>query len=324
MLGCSPNNVHPTTVQAIFRKRWSSSCGAPALVLLSVGALIGGAGCKSRQESPQLSDLVSFAAAIADLTCQSRAACCERADIAFDATECREEVIAELPAALEKDSPNGTYDPKLAEACLTAVKLRTTCGDVDDSGGAIEACEHVLHGKLAPGAPCQTTDECNVGAGQNVWCTSDGGENEEDRVCVVSKHEPAQHGELGDECRRTCDGDCFVSWSPKPARFTVHGGNVGCYRADGLRCAVVESDDGEAVERCIELVELGEECFSDPDCVEGAFCGGGSVPAVCTPLFENGADCFADPIGCRSGYCDEETWQCGEPVFAASECTDEP
>jgi hypothetical protein len=279
-------------------------------------------GCKSQKDSPELADMAAFAAAMADLTCQSRAACCEREAVAFDATECRERVIAELPAALEAESPSATYDPKLAAACLAAATARTTCGEFDDSGGTMEACEHVLHGRLAPGAPCTTSDECQVGPGQTVSCTSDGGEDDEDVVCVVFSHGPAQRGELGDDCRTTCDGDCFVSSSPNPARIALRGGNVGCYRDDGLRCAAVESAEGEAVERCSALVKLGDECVFDAECVEGAFCGGSSVPGVCTALFENEADCFAAPIGCKSGYCDEETWRCREPVFASGECTD--
>lgn len=286
------------------------------------GALIGALGCNSQKEPPPLPDRLAFASAVAELTCQSRAACCERENVAFDATECQERVVADLLPSLEAESPSATYDPKLAAACLTAATSRVTCGEVDDDGGTMEACERIVHGKLAPGAPCETPDECDVEPGQSVSCTSDGGEDEADTVCVVFIHGPAERGALGDDCRKTCDGDCFVSSSPNPPDFAVHGGNVGCYRDDGLRCAVVESPEGEAVARCSDLVELGEECFFDADCVEGAFCGGGSVPGVCTALFENEADCFAAPTACRSGYCDEETWQCGEPVFAASECTD--
>jgi hypothetical protein len=271
-------------------------------------------GCKSEEEPPQLADMEAFVAALADLTCQSVDACCEREGVDFDATKCRERIIATLPGKLEADSPSATYDPKLAAACLAATKQRTTCGEVDDSRGTLEACRHVLHGALAPGARCEISDECQVGAGQSVQCASDGDDDGDDAVCVVFTHGPAQRGKLGDDCRTTCDGDCFVSSSPNRARFTLQGGNVGCYRDDGLRCV------GEG--RCAELAKLGEECILDQECVEGAFCGGGSVPGVCTALFENGADCFAAPIGCKSGYCDEETWQCSEPVFATSECTD--
>jgi hypothetical protein len=271
-------------------------------------------GCKSEKEPQQLADMAAFAAAAAQLTCQSLGACCDREGVAFDATQCRERIVAELPGSLEAESPGGTYDPKLAAACLAEAKPRTTCGEIDDSGGTLEACEHVLHGTLAPGARCETSSECEVGPGQSVSCTSDGGDDDGDAVCVVFTHGTAQRGKLGDDCRRTCDGDCFLSSSPNPARFTLHGGNVGCYRDDGLRCV------GEG--RCAALADLGEECTLDDECVEGAFCGGGSVPGVCTALFENGADCFAAPIGCQSGHCDEETWQCSEPVFATSECTD--
>ncbi len=127
-----------------------------------------------------------------------------------------------VPGSLEPESPEGTYDPKLAAACLAEAKPRTTCGEIDDSGATLEAYEHVLHGTLAPGARCETSSECDVGPGQSVSCTSDGGEDETDAVCVVFTHGPAQRGKLGDDCRRTCDGDCLLSSSPNPARFTLH------------------------------------------------------------------------------------------------------
>jgi hypothetical protein len=270
-------------------------------------------GCKSEKEPQPLRDLAAFAAGIADLTCQSLAACCERENVAFDATQCREKIIAELPGQLKADAPGGKYDPKLAAACLAEAKPRTTCGEIDDSGGKLKTCEYVLHGTLAPGARCDTSSECQVGPGQSVICTEEGGEDEEDAVCVVFTLGPAQRGKLGDACSTTCEGDCFLLSSPNPARFTLPA-NVGCYRNDGLHC------NGEGT--CAELAPLGEECIYDSDCVEDAFCGGGSTPGVCTALFENGEDCFAAPIGCKSGHCDEETWQCSDPVFATSECMD--
>lgn len=91
------------------------------------------------------------------MICQSMGACCKREGVAFDATQCRERLIAELPRHLEAESPSGTYDPKLAAACLAEAKPRTTCGEVDDGSGTLEACRHVLHGTLAPGARCETT-----------------------------------------------------------------------------------------------------------------------------------------------------------------------
>ena len=39
-----------------------------------------------------------------------------------------------VPGSLEPESPEGTYDPKLAAACLAEAKPRTTCGEIDDSG----------------------------------------------------------------------------------------------------------------------------------------------------------------------------------------------
>lgn len=90
---------------------------------------------------------------------------------------------------------------------------------------------------------------------------------------------------------------------------------MACFRSDGLYCGVDQV--------CVPLLRAGEDCFSDNECAPDFYCQptAGTTSSACVKKVENGADCFAAPPSCASGYCDEETWQCGAPpAFGAAEC----
>lgn len=285
--------------------KWAAAWAVVSLALTACG------NSKGDPAKDGVSSKEELAAKLAQLSCGSRAPCCEEQGFAFDEAQCSKNYGAFLLERgwKEGETAGGTFDAVQANDCLAQYEALQTCGNVEDTGGALEACDYAIHGDVAPGEPCESHLQCAVGRGQTASCGEDG-------VCVVFTLQQATHGRSGDTCRTTCARDeCLVEGRPTPSDPEAEGLDVGCYRSDGVYCRF----NGV----CEPLAELGEPCDGHESCVDGAYCPPATLNgSVCTEKLEDGADCSANPSACRSGYCDEATWQCRAPALPAEECSD--
>ena len=258
-----------------------------------------------------------LSSALAKASCRSRADCCTGASIELDMPACVSAYTALFAAGDGSDKAAGIdYDAAIGADCLHDLKALLVCGEVDDAGDTLNACDQLFHGDTRPGEPCEDGSECARGVGQDATCSSDYLAEGSDPVCVVYTKKPAKHAAAGDACVHSCEfATCMINVERLPAEAEQLSDSA-CFYSDGLYCG--------ADQVCVSLLEAGEPCASNSDCASDAYCQptAGTTASACEKKVPNGADCFAAPDSCASGYCDQDGWQCAEPpAFGAADCT---
>jgi hypothetical protein len=241
--------------------------------------------------------------------CASLGDCCSEQNVSFDREICEKEAALQFTDGIldDRQAPDTQYDAAIGAECLRAIKALVVCGQLDDSGGVLAACDSVLHGDAAPGDACESGDQCQVGPGQSASCVDQG-------RCVVFTRRSAPRGKLGDACSTTCDSrECIIDTDPEPALEGTVSSGATCFLEDGFYC------DSE----CKRLPKLGDACSLSGDfCVADAYCStGGELTGTCARRLDNGADCSQHPDACASHYCDESSFTCAEPPgLSEAEC----
>lgn len=267
--------------------------------------------CGKSEGGPAPVSLEQLPARVAAMMCEGRGGCCERSGFTFDVAGCKQERVAEIEQELvELDTANVDYDATAAGECLEALEAGSSCGEFD--GDDAEACDRVFRGKLAPGQPCTSSQECRREPGQSVSCYSEDGIQPE--LCTVfDGGMPSRHGKLGEACFTTCfeNDDCSGSAAvPAPGPgVPAPADPAACYRSDGLWC-----DYSRASPTCARLLPLGQACTGYESCAGKAFCA--TDTSVCSAPRANGQPCSADRE-CQSGNCSDTPPAAGPTVSEA-------
>jgi hypothetical protein len=133
------------------------------------------AGCISAISPAEMNQdpvaLDQLAPQFANELCDAFAPCCEAAQVAYDATTCKN-TASEVYGFYVNESAvsNTTYDAAAARACLNNLKsVLGGCGALlRGAGGA--ACDNVFHGTLPAGGECEGV--CR-GAARTETCMGD-------------------------------------------------------------------------------------------------------------------------------------------------------
>jgi hypothetical protein len=265
------------------------------------GKAEGNAGPVSRAELP---------ARVASIACDGLAGCCKSDGFAFDLATCKQAFTAEIDQNLNQilGNDNVVYDERAAGECLAALSANTQCGEIDDDDAP--ACDRVFRGRLAPGEPCTTSEECREDVGQRATCT---GEGLTRPVCTLLSSTPARAGQEGEPCFTTCyeGDDCSFDSPPQPTAPAPGPGvapapmtePVACYRDQGLWC---DYDSGY----CRRLAAVGEACSDSYSCSGDAFCDYNTQ--LCASPRPNGVACDGSEQ-CQSGRCGEGGPSIGVP-----------
>jgi hypothetical protein len=232
--------------------------------------------------------------------------------VRFDRKTCESDAapLAVKGFSNDREDPEAVYDAAIGAECLEAIEANVVCGQLDDSNGVLAACDALFHGEVAAGEPCESSAQCRRERGQSATCG-------ELRRCTVYARRQATHGKLGDACAATCiSSECIVEIDAETASIDAKRSVVECFRDDGLYC------DTE----CKELAAIGEPCPGEHEaCADDAYCDlsdGTGIEGTCAARLANGADCSDSPGACRSRYCDEDTFICGErPGLSEAECS---
>ena len=179
-----------------------------------------------------------------------------------------QQIVAAL--ATDMQAPDTTYDPAVAQDCLTVLAAIRTCDEaaIDD-----ETCGRVYAGTVPLGGACESSSQCEPQADGETTCDF------MREVCIVT-----QRGSDGDPCSATCESQgngwaCSgTGATPGLAEYT----DIECWLDDGLYC----SSDG-----CAALGALGDDCSSGGRCATGTFCDG--TTQVCTEVASVGEACVA-------------------------------
>jgi hypothetical protein len=267
-----------------------------------------GAGVLAREDLP---------ARFADIYCRSLEVCCGEQALSFDPTECRRISALELEGNLSDfDWSKTGYDARAAGDCMALYAEADDCrGDVLEDA---EVCNRVIFGLLAPGQPCDSSNECKEGPGERASCY---GPADGTSVCRLSKSVALSRGKQGAACQTTCDvGDsCTESveapLAGEPTQPPQPGDSVACFRTDNLHCSY-------ATGTCEPLVALGQPCFGDDSCAGDAFCAfdAGICMAARAPgeACRSSSECGA--IGCIFAE-DADEGTCGTRVVSQRECS---
>ena len=82
-------------------------------------------------------------------------------------TGCKQELRLNIEESFaEQGARQLDYDAQAAGDCLASFSKLSLCGEVDEDEAP--ACEHIFRGRLAVGQPCNDSDECREGSGQQV------------------------------------------------------------------------------------------------------------------------------------------------------------
>lgn len=244
---------------------------------------------------------------LVSLFCDSLGSCCRAAGIGFDAEACRAESLAELD--ITYDSELVAYDAQAAGDCLASFAAQLECGKASAGFEPAPACERVFRGKVPPGQPCSSSQECQHSESQSASCQMSGVTT----VCVVQEWIVMRRGQAGEACSATCESEanCVVSFpggDPDP---------VGCRRSDGLYCSIV-APGGAGDDVCRPLGEVGASCEDSWGCRDGTFCD--FQTRTCVLPRDNGQPCDSDPQ-CKSGKC-RDGLICSDNTVTAEECSD--
>ncbi len=287
--------------------------GSRVTAFLCAWAALSVVGCGKSDGSAEPIPQTDLPKRVANLLCDSLAACCKSNGHAIDTAGCKTAYTAELERDLADDDERRVrYDAQAAGDCLAAVSSKIQCGRVDDDDAP--ACERIFVGSVALGQPCNDSRECAPLAGRSVYCQSDDGLSPS--VCTASSTSSAPRGKAGDACGITCsEGDNCSVGDDAPVPLPGPGGvpapqpnPVGCYRDDGLFCKVG---------RCAPLLAPGEACDSYDACGGTAFCDFST--GQCTAPRPNGSPCESSNE-CQSDKCDEVTDNLGSLAAGARVC----
>jgi hypothetical protein len=109
----------------------------------------------------------------------------------------------------------------------------------------------------------------------------------------------------------TLDGDSFYGTPWNTTEGPTPSTAYTCDRAAGLRCDEARS--------CVALGAVGEDCFSDSDCVTSAYC---DPDTHCAARIADGQDCSAPSAECVAGdYCTTDAPHCTALLAANAACT---
>lgn len=273
-----------------------SGCFQPAAES-QVEALPLAAWCADRSLDRQCRSQVACRIAAPDAGCADVSA---NARSVFESDPCPPSLFAFLDAGTVR------YDGRAAARCL--VSQRSACGEL---GTGRLACDAVLVGEGAVGAPCALDVQC----APDLWCDFTAG------TCPGACRPRVAVGEVA-----TNAAACASSFAER-----LDGGAYRCLDAArlgeacgaGLPCAGgLSCDQG----RCASSLADGAACTDSQQCQPGATCAAGR----CTPFAARGAPCASQfvpvtpeanrcqlGLACRGGVC-------GEPLREGESCLEEP
>ena len=244
----------------------------------------------------------------------------------------RSRFFASIPALLEKGSVS--YHPERVQQCLDDLATQE-CAAINAT--RLASCESIFEGSSA--GECTSDFECASGHCCGGTCTDDatlGAACRRDEDCesslVCSKNECSPRSTVGQPCngdgceyglvcdkvREICEdptghtygldedpapsgAECTAStdmaFCPDWGFCRLSGGLLQTDNCIGASVCTMIRVPSEWI--CKELVDLGEECSNDAECVPLTRCTG-----TCDPLKENGAEC-ARPWECLSNNCRE-------------------
>jgi hypothetical protein len=258
--------------------------------------------------------------------CAEYSGCCEAAGRPSDGAQCRAFYGAFVSAS--------SYDPTMAQACLTEVRARQDQCDVGSASAP--SCAKVFGGRggtKKPGEDCEDDDECAAPDAGRVECVSEVAAEGRTQKCQVRLT-----GEAGSSpCVGTVNGNVtYYSGDLEGIPPTAYL----CAIADGLSCngqtgacerlaAVGETCGGsECVESaycdftdglCKERLAIGAAC-DDGQCVESAYCEGSR--STCAAHHAVGAACASD-IECQSNECVNQKCAVADDLSLAFLCGSE-
>jgi len=212
-------------------------------------------------------------------------------------------LICQAFSGLAMPSPDLTYHSDAAGACLQ--QLRSMQCEASDMP---LPCDSVYTGNKQPGEACESDAECVAAAGGDSECDLF------DNVCVE-----VRRGDEGDACNAACrqlgPGGYACSLFENPA---LPNQEVRCFREDGLSCG--------AEQVCEALVEMGEPCVNNEDCVDGNYCPFAAMDRICTPKLAVGeacetfaGDCVDSAFCGASGMCEAKK-PSGAACMDSDEC----
>jgi hypothetical protein len=213
-------------------------------------------------------------------------------------------LVMQCPSELSASIAAGraSIDGNAAAQCIAAydeIIDQISLGNTQNLGvdpGVLAACQAVVIGKQAIGAPCSQPYECPAGAS-----------------CV------GQTGSTDGTCRTPAIGETCGAGESASGEITItltFGNHPEC--ASGAFCDTVYEND-EFVDRCVALKADGEDC-SDPDecaiggchlgkcsgagpsaqgmeclfgddCADGLYCDDSGTTSVCAPKKPSGSAC---------------------------------
>lgn len=283
--------------------------------LLSAVGVLGACGKSESSAAPVSRE--ELPRAVADLLCDSLAPCCDDAGQPFDIAACKSTWMAQISASYDElDSTRVEYDAAAAGECLAGVRGHVQCGEVDNDGEDVPACENILRGKVAEGQPCETSQECARSAGEDASCEYDDASLAS--RCKIYRPGSQPRGKAGDNCNQTCDdagGESCTTFVSPGGPTTPSAPPAACHTSDGLYCAF---DQITFSQTCAALSKAGEPCndFGD-NCGHGSVCDYNS--RLCTLPRANGQACDANEL-CTSEFCSNQGL-CGPRTVSAEECS---
>jgi hypothetical protein len=158
--------------------------------------------------------------------CQALEPCCAEAGRPMNSRTCQQ-IVAAL--ATDMQAPDTTYDPAVAQDCLTVLAAIRTC---DESAIDDETCGRVYAGTVPLGGACESSSQCEPQADGETTCDF------MREVCIVT-----QRGSDGDPCSATCESQGNGNrGNARPGR--VHGHRVLARRRAVLLIGRVRSAGG--------------------------------------------------------------------------------
>jgi hypothetical protein len=211
-------------------------------------------------------------------------------------------LVSQCPVLLESSIESGraAIDGNAAATCVSAydeIVAQINVGSVENiDPGILAACQSVIVGKQAIGAPCAQPYECPAGAS-----------------CV------GKTGSTDGTCQNPAIGDACGNGESESGEITItmnFGNHPEC--ATGAFCDSAYQN-GEYTQSCVALKADGEDCFDEDECAVGAcylgqcsgagpspvggecltgddctgghYCDDSATPSVCAPQKPNGAAC---------------------------------
>jgi hypothetical protein len=238
--------------------------------------------------------------------------CCVQAGKSADGSQCT--------AFYDALTKNQQYDATKGQACLDALRARSSAPDFCSSGVDDAACQGVFvepgsaAGTRKPGETCTEESDCAASPEGDVDCRSDFSNGGETRTCQVQI--PGKEGDT--PCLGTKDGS-ITFYSSTGDQTTPPRGFI-CDVAAGVYC-------DSTSHACKKVGEIGADCTSGGEyaCVKAGYCDFTTHKCVArTPV---GGDCAASSTSCaEKSFCDQTTKKCvagladGAPCETSQQC----